>query len=62
MKWPPRSFQHPPAAAAAGGGLAVVGEEAGLGVERIHVRHAAAHVEEDDALGLGDEVRRARQQ
>ncbi len=39
-----------------GGGFAVIGGEAGLGVEGVHVGDAAAHVEEDDAFGFGGEM------
>src|SRR5262249_61812876 len=38
--------------------FAVGGEEFGLVVERVHVRHAAGAEEQDDALRLGGEVRR----
>ena len=31
--------------------LSVIGEQLGLRIERIHVRHAAGHVKEDHALG-----------
>ena len=39
--------------------LAAGGDELRFGVERVHVRHAAAHVHEDDPLGLAGELRRA---
>jgi hypothetical protein len=40
--------------------LAVVRVEARLGVERVDARRAAVHEQEDHALGLRREVRRAR--
>ncbi len=39
--------------------LADVGDQAGLGIERVNVRHAAGHEEEDDILGLGRKVGRS---
>src|SRR5262249_52771226 len=42
--------------------LAVGGEQLGLGVERLHVRHAAGGEQEDDALGLRREVGLLRRQ
>jgi hypothetical protein len=41
-----------------GEGLAVVASQKRLGIERIDVRGAALHEEEDDATGAGGEVRR----
>ena len=43
-------------------GLVVVGDQLRLVVERIDVRHAAAHVEKDHALGLRREMRRLRRE
>ena len=42
--------------------LAVSGEERGLRVERVHVRHAAIREDEDDALRLRGEMRRLRRE
>ena len=39
-----------------GDGFPVVSDELGLGIERVDVRYAAGHEQEDDALGLGREV------
>ena len=41
-------------------GLAGIGKELRLRVPRVDVRHAAAHVEKDDALCLGRKMRRLR--